>query len=53
MEYTPWLAILLLVLAGVYVVVERGQTPREKVMRWMVITGAILMAVLIGSRAFS
>lgn len=46
-----WAAIFLLILAGIYVTVERGQTPREKMLRWMVVAGAILMAILLGSGA--
>jgi len=46
-----WLAILMLLLAGVYVAVERGQSTKDRVLRWMVITGAVIMAVLIGSGA--
>ena len=44
-----WLAVLLLVLAGIYVAVERGTSPTDRVLRWMVIVGAIMLAVLIGS----
>jgi hypothetical protein len=46
-----WLAILLLLLAGFYVAVERGQSTKDRVLRWMVITGALLMALLLGSGA--
>jgi VIT1/CCC1 family predicted Fe2+/Mn2+ transporter len=44
-----WLAILLLLLAGFYLAVERGQSPTDRMLRWMVIVGAVLMAALIGS----
>lgn len=43
-----WLAILLLLLAGVYVSVERGTSTLDRILRWMVILGAIMLAVLIG-----
>lgn len=43
-----WLPILLLLFAGIYVAVERGQSRREKILRWMVISGAVIMAVLLG-----
>jgi hypothetical protein len=46
-----WLAILLLLLAGVYVAVERGKGVMDRVLRWMVIAGAVLLALLIGSGA--
>ena len=46
-----WGAFFLLILAGIYVTVERGQSTREKVLRWMVISGAVLMAILLGSGA--
>jgi hypothetical protein len=45
----PWMAIFLLLLAGLYVAIERGQSTRDRVLRWMVITGALLLAFLIGS----
>ena len=44
-----WLAILLILLAGVYVAVERGEGKMDRVLRWMVIIGALLMALLLGS----
>jgi hypothetical protein len=45
------LAILLLLLAGFYVAVERGQTTSDRILRWMVVVGALLMAFLLGSGA--
>lgn len=44
-----WIAILLLLLAGIYVSVERGQSPMDKFLRWMVVVGALLMALLLGT----
>jgi hypothetical protein len=46
-----WGAIVLLLLAGLYVALERGTSTRERVLRWMVITGAVILAVLLGSGA--
>jgi hypothetical protein len=46
------LAALLLVLAGIYLVVERGQSRSDRIFRWMVITGAVAMAILIGGGYF-
>ncbi|MEX2572429.1 MAG: hypothetical protein WD737_14110 [Gemmatimonadota bacterium] len=43
------LAILLLLLAGLYVAIERGQSPKDRVLRWMVIAGALILAFLLGS----
>lgn len=43
------IAIALLILAGIYVAVERGQSPRDRILRWMVIAGAVIMALLVGS----
>ena len=48
-----WIAIVLLLLAGVYIVVERGDSRTDRVMRWMVIAGALLMAVVLGSGALN
>lgn len=44
-----WLALLLLLLAGFYVVVERGESRTDRILRWMVILGAMMMALLLGS----
>ena len=44
-----WIAILLLLLAGIYVTVERGQSTTDKILRWMVLIGAILLAIQLGS----
>ncbi|MEX2583275.1 MAG: hypothetical protein WD766_08365 [Gemmatimonadota bacterium] len=46
-----WLAILLILLAGLYVAVERGQSTMDRLLRWMVIAGAVLLAILLGSGA--
>jgi hypothetical protein len=46
-----WLAILLLLLAGFYVAVERGQSTTDRVLRWMVVAGALIIALLLGSGA--
>lgn len=48
-----WIAIVLLLLAGIYIVVERGGSRTDRVLRWMVIVGALLMAVLLGSGALT
>ena len=48
---TIWGAILLLLLAGFYVAVERGESRTDRILRWMVILGAMTLAVLIGGRA--
>ena len=48
-----WIAMVLLLLAGVYVAVERGDSPTDRVLRWMVILGALLLAVLLGSGALA
>jgi len=48
-----WLSILLLLLAGFYVTVERGQSTMDRVLRWMVIIGSLLIALLIGSGALT
>jgi heme A synthase len=45
------ISILLLLLAGFYVSVERGQSTMDKVLRWMVLIGAILLAIQLGSGA--
>lgn len=47
-----WLAVLLLVLAGVYVAIERGESGWDRVLRWMVIIGALLMAFAVGGGVF-
>ena len=47
-----WLALLLLLLAGVYLTVERGQSTTDRILRWMVVAGALLMAVLLGGGYF-
>lgn len=47
-----WLAFLLLLLAGFYLMVERGQSRSDRILRWMVALGALLMAVLIGGGYF-
>jgi hypothetical protein len=46
-----WLAILLILLAGFYLAVERGTSTWDRALRWMVIAGAMLIALLIGSGA--
>lgn len=50
MERT-WIAIVLLLLAGFYVAVERGQSRTDRILRWMVIVGAVAIALLIGGGA--
>ncbi len=44
-----WIAIVLILLAGLYVAIERGEGKMDRILRWMVIAGAILMALLLGS----
>ena len=44
-----WIGVLLILLAGFYVVVERGNSPMDRALRWMVIAGAILMGIWLGS----
>jgi hypothetical protein len=46
-----WIAIMMLFLAGLYVAVERGQSTKDRVLRWMVIAGALIIAILLGSGA--
>jgi hypothetical protein len=48
----PWLALILLLLAGIFLVVERGQGTFDRVLRWMVLLGALLMAILVGGGYF-
>ena len=48
-----WIAIVLLLLAGLYIIIERGDSRTDRVLRWMVIVGALLMAVVLGSGALS
>jgi len=48
-----WLAILLILLAGFYLAVERGTSTLDRALRWMVIAGAMLIALLIGSGALT
>ena len=46
-----WLAVGLLLLAGLYVAVERGQSRFDRILRWMVVAGALILALLLGSGA--
>jgi hypothetical protein len=44
-----WIALLLLLFAGAYVSIERGTSTLDRVLRWMVIAGALILAILLGS----
>ena len=48
-----WQAIVLLLLAGLYLAVERADTRTDRILRWMIIVGALLMALLLGSGALA
>lgn len=46
-----WLSFLLLLFAALYVSIERGQSTRDRILRWMVILGALLLSLMLGSGA--